>query len=172
MEQQIDDARRRQSSFVRRPQQGVQAFLHFRPDASESLGFGKERIENCRSHVLAHVPENARASKSIPLHTAVLRPKQSRVRMVDAQHRDLDARRRQLLWRATHRGTRELDLVLGGFAAAHIATMNETELAELEQLVGLDDPRLTEWILGGSSVDGACRSAIAARLLAWREKFA
>ncbi len=92
--------------------------------------------------------------------------------MVDAQHYDLDVRRRKLLWRATHRGTRELDLVLGGFAGANIAMMSEIELAELEQLVALDDPALTEWIFAGSSAEYACRSATAARLLAWRAKLA
>ena len=71
-----------------------------------------------------------------------------------------------------HRGTRELDLVLGGFVSEHIATMNDAELAELEELVDLADPLLAGWILQGFASADACLTATAARLLAWRVKLA
>jgi antitoxin CptB len=54
----------------------------------------------------------------------------------------LDPRRKRLLFRCWHRGTREMDMLLGGFADVHIATLNEPELAELEQLIELPDPDL------------------------------
>ncbi|MBX9710751.1 MAG: succinate dehydrogenase assembly factor 2 [Xanthobacteraceae bacterium] len=54
----------------------------------------------------------------------------------------LDPRRKRLLFRCWHRGTREMDLLLGGFADANIATLGESELAELEQLIELPDPDL------------------------------
>jgi antitoxin CptB len=114
---------------------------------------------------------NTRSGKTRPLRKVILPPKQSRVRTMDADRRDLDKRRRRILWRAMHRGTRELDLVLGGFVRDHIATMKETELTELEDLVDLADPLLAGWIFQGHRVADACLTATAARLLAWRAKF-
>ena len=51
----------------------------------------------------------------------------------------LDERRRRLLFRAWHRGMREMDLIIGRFADAHIATLSDAELDEFERL--LDVPR-------------------------------
>ena len=41
----------------------------------------------------------------------------------------LDERRKRLLFRSWHRGIREMDLVYGRFADAHIADLSATELA-------------------------------------------
>lgn len=57
-----------------------------------------------------------------------------------------DARRRKLGFRCWHRGTREMDLLLGRFADAHLAAMNEDEVAALEHLVEAPDPELFGWI--------------------------
>jgi antitoxin CptB len=54
----------------------------------------------------------------------------------------LEPRRKKLLFRCWHRGTREMDLLLGRFADAHIADFTEAELAELEHLIELPDPDL------------------------------
>ena len=54
----------------------------------------------------------------------------------------LDARRRKLLFRAWHRGSREMDLVMGPFADAWIERLSEDELAEFERLVAMPDPDL------------------------------
>ena len=54
----------------------------------------------------------------------------------------LDDRRKRLLFRCWHRGTREMDLILGRFADAEIATLADDELAELERLIELPDPDL------------------------------
>jgi antitoxin CptB len=54
----------------------------------------------------------------------------------------LDERRKRLLFRCWHRGTREMDLILGRFADATIADLSDGELAELEQLIEFPDPDL------------------------------
>lgn len=51
----------------------------------------------------------------------------------------LDPRRKRLLFRCWHRGTREMDLLLGRFADAHIADLSDPEVEELEQLIELPD---------------------------------
>jgi antitoxin CptB len=62
--------------------------------------------------------------------------------------RDLTLRRRQALYRATHRGTFESDLLLGRFAAAHIDALDEAALAAFEALLDCDDADLVAWITG------------------------
>ena len=54
----------------------------------------------------------------------------------------LDARRKRLLFRCWHRGTKELDLIIGGFADAHLPTLTDTELDELEQIIEAPEPEL------------------------------
>jgi antitoxin CptB len=56
--------------------------------------------------------------------------------------RGLDDRRKRLLFRCWHRGTREMDLILGRFADAEIASLGENELTEFEHLIEVPDPDL------------------------------
>ena len=59
-----------------------------------------------------------------------------------------DRRRRRLLYRSTHRGTREADFILGGFAKAHLAAMSAEEMRWFEGLLEESDPDLMGWIGG------------------------
>lgn len=61
----------------------------------------------------------------------------------------LDARRRKLLFRSWHRGIREMDLVLGGFADGAIHSLTETELDQYESLLEAQDADLLMWIISG-----------------------
>ena len=47
----------------------------------------------------------------------------------------LDPRRKRLLFRCWHRGTREMDLLLGRFADANIGTLSDAEVEDLERLI-------------------------------------
>ena len=62
---------------------------------------------------------------------------------------ELDQRRRRAAYRASHRGTKEMDWLLGRYAEAHLAGMDEAALAELEQMLALPDPDLQVWIMSG-----------------------
>ena len=48
---------------------------------------------------------------------------------------DLEIRRRRAAYRASHRGTKELDIVLGRYAAARLAAMTEDELGRFERFL-------------------------------------
>ena len=61
---------------------------------------------------------------------------------------DISMRRKKIRYRAWHRGTREMDLVLGPFADAHVENMDEGELDRLEALMGEEDPHLLQWVMG------------------------
>lgn len=58
----------------------------------------------------------------------------------------LDARRKRLLYRSNYRGFKEADMILGGFAKAHIETMSEDEVTQFEDLLGAKDHDIYDWI--------------------------
>ena len=60
----------------------------------------------------------------------------------------LDARRRKLLFRSWHRGIREMDLILGGFADQEIHVLNEADLDRYERLLENQDADLLSWVTG------------------------
>jgi antitoxin CptB len=86
--------------------------------------------------------------------------------MIDGH--DLAARRRRLLWRAGHRGIKEMDILLGRFAQAHIETMDHQALEEFEAIVALADHDLLAWITRQSPVPRELRSATLDALIAYR----
>jgi antitoxin CptB len=79
----------------------------------------------------------------------------------------LDERRRKLRYRAWHRGTREMDLVLGRFADATLAAMSTADLDAFEALMEAPDPDLFAWILGQAPVPAEQDSELFRRLVAF-----
>jgi len=65
---------------------------------------------------------------------------------------DLSMRRRRLRYRAWHRGTKEMDLVLGPFADAHLEGYGPSELDRLEALMDEEDTDLLKWVMGQEPV--------------------
>lgn len=59
-----------------------------------------------------------------------------------------DTRRKRLLFRSWHRGTKETDLLLGSFAEKHIAGFTAEQLDRYEALLENDDGDLYDWITG------------------------
>ncbi|WP_237151517.1 FAD assembly factor SdhE [Oryzibacter oryziterrae] len=80
---------------------------------------------------------------------------------------DLSPRRRRILYHAWHRGTRELDLLLGRFADAHVGDLLEAELDDFEALMEVEDKDLFGWILGKQETPEQFRTAVLAKVLAY-----
>jgi antitoxin CptB len=64
----------------------------------------------------------------------------------------LDPRRRRMLFRSWHRGTREADLIMGRFADAHLASFNDAELDQFEHLLDALETDLLSWMTGLAEV--------------------
>ena len=64
----------------------------------------------------------------------------------------LDERRKRLLFRCWHRGTREMDLILGRFADTNIVGLSDDELTELEHLIEAPDPDLYAALSGDAAL--------------------
>jgi antitoxin CptB len=80
----------------------------------------------------------------------------------------LDDRRKRLLFRCWHRGTREMDLILGRFADSTIASLSDSELAQLEQLIEVPDPDLYAALSGGPPLAPQYTSPLFDRIKSFR----
>jgi antitoxin CptB len=76
-------------------------------------------------------------------------------------------RRRRLVFRAWHRGMREVDLLLGRFADARVAEMSEANLAAFEALLDLPDPEILSWMTGEAEVPREHDSRFVRELIAF-----
>ena len=68
--------------------------------------------------------------------------------MNDTAPDDLALRRKRLRYRSWRRGMKEVDLLLGGFADAHLDAMSEAELDRYEGLLAKPDPDIFSWVVG------------------------
>lgn len=59
-----------------------------------------------------------------------------------------EARRKQALWRAHHRGTKEADMMVGGFADRWLDEMSEDEIIWFEALMEEQDVDIMAWAFG------------------------
>ena len=82
----------------------------------------------------------------------------------------LDPRRRRLLFRSWHRGIREMDLVLGRFADAHIAELSDAELDEYETWLEIPDQQIFTWVNGLQLAPAAIDTALFRRLRDFHHK--
>ncbi len=79
---------------------------------------------------------------------------------------ELAARKRRLKFRASHRGTKEADIMIGSFCDAHVDTWGETEILWFEALLEEQDVDIMAWAIGreeaparyhGPLLDAFCR---------------
>ena len=57
---------------------------------------------------------------------------------------------KKILYRSTHRGTKEMDMLLGNFVKFYINTLNDIELNDLQNLILLEDEVIYKWYSGNS----------------------
>lgn len=71
-----------------------------------------------------------------------------------------DTRRRRALYRAQHRGTKEMDFLLGRYAEARLPDMDAADLTTFEELLALPDPELQGWLMHGQPFEGSSLTAL------------
>lgn len=80
---------------------------------------------------------------------------------------NLDVRRKKILFRAWHRGMKEMDLVLGSFADANLAELVDDELDQLERLMDVPDRELFKWISGEGVIPSNHQSPLLDKIIAF-----
>lgn len=67
---------------------------------------------------------------------------------------DLDTRRRRAAYRAAHRGTKEMDWLVGRYADARLEAMQGAALDSFERFLEISDVELQKWILAPELAEG------------------
>jgi antitoxin CptB len=80
---------------------------------------------------------------------------------------DNEVRRKRLLWRATHRGIKEMDLILGGFVTRNLDEFSEAEIAELEGIMEIPDQDMLSWATRQAEVPPQHASPLLSRILTY-----
>ena len=76
--------------------------------------------------------------------------------------------RKRLLWRATHRGIKEMDLVVGGFANARLSSMSNDELVLFEMMLEIPDQELLSWVTGQETVPQKWNASLLQEMISFR----
>ncbi|MGI9409068.1 MAG: succinate dehydrogenase assembly factor 2 [Hyphomicrobiaceae bacterium] len=77
---------------------------------------------------------------------------------------DLETRRRRAQFRASHRGTKEMDWLLGRFADAELGSMNGADLELFEALLREADPALHGWLMHPDTCEVAGYEVLVTRI--------
>ena len=56
-----------------------------------------------------------------------------------------DILKKHIIYRSSHRGTKEMDLLLGSFTKKNINILNDSELNDLNNLLQINDEILKKW---------------------------
>lgn len=80
---------------------------------------------------------------------------------------DISSRRKRLLWRATHRGIKEMDLILGGFVAANLAGLSVEDIVDLERIMDIPDQDMLAWATKQVPIPPEHASPLLGRILAY-----
>ena len=62
-----------------------------------------------------------------------------------------DLLKKQIVYRSTHRGTKEMDLLLGNFVKKYIDSFTVSELNDLNVLLLIDDGIIEKWFFGNEN---------------------
>jgi antitoxin CptB len=85
---------------------------------------------------------------------------------------DLAFRKKRLLFRSTHRGMKELDVMLGGFAQAHLADLDAADTQRFEVLLDEQENDLFDWLTGKVAIPPAFDHDLMVRIRSFkRDKF-
>jgi antitoxin CptB len=87
--------------------------------------------------------------------------------MTERSSGGLDERRRKLLFRAWRRGVREMDLIVGRFADAHIEGFDSAGLDDFERLIEAPNSDLYAWVTGSERAPAPYDTAVLASLRAF-----
>lgn len=75
-----------------------------------------------------------------------------------------------MLYRANHRGIKEMDIMLGGFAEARIGSLSDGELDLFEALLSESDRDLLTWFTGEVAVPAEVRNSLFDMILDFQQQ--
>ncbi|WP_208976324.1 succinate dehydrogenase assembly factor 2 [Polycladidibacter stylochi] len=79
----------------------------------------------------------------------------------------LENRRKRMIYRCEHRGMKEMDLLLGSYARAHIPQMDGGQLDAFEAFMSLQDQDLYAWFIGSKPIPAEHNTPLFQQVLAF-----
>jgi antitoxin CptB len=119
---------------------------------------------------LRMIPEGLPIRRWPPFHRGIGRHEWTA--MTERSSAGLDERRKKLLFRAWRRGVREMDLIVGRFADAHIDKFDAEGLDDFERLIEAGNSELYAWVVGTESAPAHYDTAVLAQLKAFHARTA
>ena len=80
-------------------------------------------------------------------------------------------RRKKILFKCTHRGTKELDILLGNFVSNHINLLKPKELDYLEVILGFNDIDLYKILTNKKEIDKKMNKLLLKKIIKFNQKF-
>ena len=84
---------------------------------------------------------------------------------------NLQVRRKKILFKCTHRGTKELDILLGNFVSNHINLLKPKELDYLEVILGFNDIDLYKILTNKKEIDKKMNKLLLKKIIKFNQKF-
>jgi antitoxin CptB len=78
---------------------------------------------------------------------------------------------KKLLYRSNHRGTKEMDLLIGGFAKENLKVLNSEELNEFEFILNFTDKKLSSWLIDNKIDSDLEKFALSKKIKEFKLKF-
>tara|TARA_Y100000590_G_C15573286_1_gene959454 strand:+ start:919 stop:1173 length:255 start_codon:yes stop_codon:yes gene_type:complete len=75
-----------------------------------------------------------------------------------------DILKKKILYNSHHRGTKEMDILLGSFVKKYIDSFTNNELYELESLLKVDDDFLCRWYFNKDEFSGIPNNSVSKKL--------
>ena len=66
---------------------------------------------------------------------------------------NIEILKKKIIYRSEHRGSKEMDILLGSFVKKYINTFSKTDLIDLEKFLNIKDETLYKWYLNQSIED-------------------
>lgn len=76
----------------------------------------------------------------------------------------IDTFRKKLLFRSSHRGTKEMDILLGNFFKKYGNSLNDEELIQFQTILEFTDKTLSEWLIMNKNFDAIDKIAISKKI--------
>ena len=84
---------------------------------------------------------------------------------------NLSLRRKKILFKCTHRGTKELDILLGNFVSKHIDLLKSKELNYLEIILSFNDIDLCKILTNKKEIDKKMNKLFLKKIIKFNQKF-
>ena len=84
---------------------------------------------------------------------------------------NLSLRRKKILFKCTHRGTKELDILLGNFVSKHIDLLKSKELNYLEIILSFNDIDLYKILINKKEIDKKMNKLLVKKIIKFNQKF-